>query len=573
MENVSLTTLNHTTLFPPVYENVRTSQGLVAHELAHQWFGDLLTCKDWSHVWLNEGFATFYDLLYTEHKDGKDEFFYRLYEGQKALLAQTNATKSIVWRKYEKPEQQFDTFAYGKGSFVLNMLRQQLGPDLYRQCIKTYVERHRFGNVVTDDLRAVIEELSGRSFDQFFDQWVYHAGFPVLDVDYSWDAQAKLAKISVRQTQAVNDNVVLFNFPLPVRFKSKSGTGTERAFQVKQRTEDFYVSLAEQPQIVRIDPTLSVLAKINFRPTPAMLHAMLADKSDAVGRFIACEQLGERKDREATAKLKETLNNDPYWGVRVKASQALRAIHSDESFAALAGSLKQTDARVRKQVVIDATGFFRPEAFDLALKVIGSEKNPDIVDAALRSLDAATNTNADAVLLRYINSDSWRQHLAEVAIKTAAAKDDPSFIEPIRRVLATRAAQFTTRGGFASCVRALAYLAREQTNKDSVRELLSSFANHPRQSFRVAALAALGTLRDERALPTLERFASAAKDSPERMAAEQSIQSIREGRKTATEVGELRRELQEVQKQSRELRKEFDMLKGRIDATPRATKR
>src|ERR1041385_2772419 len=106
-----------------------------------------------------------------------------------------------------------------KGSWVLRMLRAELGEDLYRRCIKTYLERHRFGNVTTEDLRAVIEELSGRSFDQFFDQWVYHAHHPELDVRYSWDEKAKLAKLSVRQTQRLGDNVLLFNFPLTLRVK------------------------------------------------------------------------------------------------------------------------------------------------------------------------------------------------------------------------------------------------------------------------------------------------------------------------------------------------------------------
>ncbi|HMJ91571.1 MAG TPA: M1 family aminopeptidase [Candidatus Acidoferrum sp.] len=573
MENTSLTTLNINTLFPPIYENVRSSQGLVAHELAHQWFGDLVTCKDWSHIWLNEGFATFYDLLFTEHKDGKDEFFYRLWEGQKALLAQTNMAKSIVWRKFNDPKEQFDGFAYGKGSYVLQMLRQQLGPELFRACVKTYVERHKFGSVVTDDLREVIEELSGRSFDQFFDQWVYHAGFPVLDVDYAWDEKTKLAKISVRQTQPVNENVVLFNFPLPVRFKTKSGATIERTLQVTQKSEDFYVPLTEQAQIVRIDPALSVLAKINYRPATVMLHAMLADKTDVVGRFLACEQLGERKDQASITKLKETLNKDGYWGVRVKASQALRAMNSDDSFAALTNATEQKDARMRKQLVTDVTAFFRPEAFDRALAVVQAEKNPDIVGVALRALDASNNTNARAALLRHLAADSWRQHLAETAITAMRAKDDPSFIEPIREVLSRKGNEFSGRGGFANVVNSLAFLAREQENKDSVRELLLGFANNPRESTRVGAIIALGTLRDERALPALERFASIAKNSPESAAAEKSIEAIRTDRKSSAEVGALRRELLELQKQSRDLRKEFDTLKSKLDATAKPVKK
>jgi aminopeptidase N len=566
MENTSLTTLNINTLFPPEFENVRTSQGLVAHELAHQWFGDLVTCKDWTHVWLNEGFATFYDLLYTEHKDGKDEFFYRLFEGQKPLLAQTNAAKSIVWRKYNNPTEQFDGFAYGKGSYVLHMLRQQLGPELFRQSIKTYVERHKFGNVVTDDLRAVVEEISGRSFDQFFDQWVYHTGFPTLDVDYAWDEKTKLAKISVRQTQPMSETVALFNFPLPLRFKTKSGV-VERTVQVTQKSEDFYVPLNQQPEIVRVDPTLGVLAKINYRPTTPMLHAMLADKSDVVGRFIACEQLAERKDAASITKLKEALNSDPYWGVRVKASQALRVINTDDSFAALSTSLQQKDARVRKQVVTDVTGAFRPEAFDRALAIVNSEKNPDIVAVALRALDASNNTNASNALLHALRSDSWRQHLAETAIVAMQAKNDPAFIEPIREVLEKHAYEFTGRGSFTQVAVSLASLAREQENKDSVRELLLRFTNNARESMRVGAITALGTLKDERALPALERFSAVAKNSPERTAAERSIEAIRDARKSGGEVGALRREMLELQKQSRELRKEFDTLKSKLDAT------
>src|SRR5207245_1885026 len=108
--------------------------------------------------------------------------------------------------------------------WVLHMLRSQLGDDLYRRCIRAYLERHRYGNVTTEDLRAVVEELSGRSFDQFFDQWLYHGGHPDLDVAYNWDEQAKVAKLSVRQTQKTGGDVLLFSVPLTVRFKGVPGT-------------------------------------------------------------------------------------------------------------------------------------------------------------------------------------------------------------------------------------------------------------------------------------------------------------------------------------------------------------
>ena len=181
MENTSLTTLTERSLFTAATENLRTSQGLVAHEMAHQWFGDLVTCKDWSDIWLNEGFATYYALLYDGHKNGADSMLYGAYQTARSILAVSNDVLPIVRRQYEDPNETFGYLAYQKGSFVLRMLRAQLGDNLYRRCIKTYLQRHQYGNVVTEDLAAVIEELSGRSYDQFFDQWVYHSHYPEVD--------------------------------------------------------------------------------------------------------------------------------------------------------------------------------------------------------------------------------------------------------------------------------------------------------------------------------------------------------------------------------------------------------
>jgi hypothetical protein len=242
----------------------------------------------------------------------------------------------------------------------------------------------------------------------------------------------------------------------------------------------------------------------------------------------------------------------------------LRAIHTDEAFDALVASLKQSDARVRRQVVADVTGFYRPEAFAQAQSVLQSEKNPDIIATALSAM-APLGTNARPTLVQYLNSDSWRQHLAETAMRTMRAQDDAFYIQPLREALQRRKAEFPSRSlsiGFDS----LAYLSREQENKDAARELIAGFVNDPRQHVQVAAIHALGTLRDDRALPVLERFAAAQKNSPVRTAAERAVDAVRSGRKAPAEVGDIRREVLELQKQNRELRKEFDAMKKKLEA-------
>ena len=367
-------------------ENIRSSQGLVAHEMAHQWFGDLVTCKDWSHIWLNEGFATFYALLYDEHKNGTDSMLYGLYSTARSIFAMTNDAKPIVSRKFDNPDAMFNYLPYQKGCFVLRMLRSQLGPDLYRRCIRTYLERHKFGNVVTEDLARVVEELSGRSYDQFFDQWVYHAHYPEIEAGYSWDEKNKMAKISIRQTQKTGDDVLLFNFPLAIAFKTSGGT-VEQTVTVKDKTQDFYFALDSAPRIVRLDPHLALLAKIDFHnlPTP-MLYAQLEDKEDVVGRLLAIDTLKDAKGHEAVEKLNHALNHDSFYGVRVEAARALQSIHDDESLNALLDSTKQDDARVRNQVMSRHRPILRRPRVGGRPPFACPERNPDVQAQSIRAL-------------------------------------------------------------------------------------------------------------------------------------------------------------------------------------------
>jgi aminopeptidase N len=139
MENTSCTTLTDSTLFTNATENIRNSEGLVAHEMAHQWFGDLVTCKDWSQIWLNESFATYYETLYNEHKNGRDNMLYELYGRARQITGITNDVNAIVRRNFDNSHEMFGYLAYQKGGWVLHMLRSQLGPDLYRRCINTYL--------------------------------------------------------------------------------------------------------------------------------------------------------------------------------------------------------------------------------------------------------------------------------------------------------------------------------------------------------------------------------------------------------------------------------------------------
>ncbi|HEU0039288.1 MAG TPA: M1 family aminopeptidase, partial [Verrucomicrobiae bacterium] len=565
MENTSATTLTDTTLFTDATENIRSSEGLVSHELAHQWFGDYVTCKDWSQIWLNEGAATYYSQLYAGHKHGRDAMLYSLYGTARTILGRTNASRAIVERRYDDPGELFSYLAYDKGGWVLHMLRAQLGEALYRRSIKTYLERHALGSVVTEDLNSVIEELSGRSFDQFFDQWVYHGGQPELEVAYSWDARDKLAKLSLKQNQRIGDDVFLFTFPLTVRFKTKAGA-VDKAVTVKQKAEDFYFALEEAPTSVRIDPEYTLLARVKFDPPAAMLDTQLEDAADVIGRLLAIELLSNRRDKESVAKLKKTLNHDPFYGVRVEAAKALRTIHNDEALDALLASTHQADARVRGQVIAEAAKFYHEKVFTGEIASLGGEKNPEIQAEAIEALGAYAKPEVRETLLRFLNSTSYRNSLANAAVRALRTANDPAYIEPLRENLKEHESAYTSRG-FANALEALASLARDRDDRrDGVREFLLGYVNHPRRTIRLGAINALGALEDSRAVPVLEKYSLALKGSPEQSAAANALRRIAATRRAVEGLGDLRNTVLDLQKANGELRRDLKTLEKKLDA-------
>jgi len=563
MENTSATTLTDSTLFTGATENLHDSEELVAHEMAHQWFGDLVTCEDWSQIWLNEGFATYYASLYHGHKNGQDAMLYEFYGRTRQITGIMDDVNSIVRRNYDNTSEMFGYLSYPKGSWVLRMLRAQLGDDLYRRCIKTYLERHDHANVTTEDLRAVVEELSGNTYDQFFDQWLYHAHHPELDVHYSWDEKTKLAKLSIRQTQKVSDSVLLFNFPWTIRFKGPFGTA-DRAIRVKQKEEDFYFPLASAPEIVRLDPGYTLLAKVNFEPPTAMVKAELADATDVIGRLLAIERYAGQQNEDAVAELKQALNRDAFFGVRLESARALRAIHSEPALAALLASTNQPDARVREQVYAAIAGFYDPQAQAAEMAMLAQERNPDIQSIAIRELGTYPQMD-HAVLTQYLNSTSYHNELAEAAMAAIRAQDDPAWVEPLRQNLRQREADYPSRG-FARGLNTVAYLARDESDRSGVEEFLLGYTNSKKEPVRLGAIEALGVLGDPRASAALEKFALADRSVREQSAAASALEAIENFHRPVEGLGSLRKDFLDLQKENRQLRKDFNALQKQFDA-------
>lgn len=568
MENTSMTTLGHRTVPSSETESIRASRvrTLDSHELAHQWFGNYVTCKDWSHLWLNEGFATFYSYLYEGHRFGRDALLYKMYRDAKGrVLTRGDDRRPIVFNQYKKPFDQFDYRAYPKGSWVLHMLRSQLGEELYRNCIRTYLERHALTSVTSPDLSKVIEDISGRSFDRFFDQWVYHARHPSLKVKYKWHADRKLAHVSVEQTHKTDDDVLLFEFPTSLRFVV-DGQAVDHAIVVDKAEQDYYVPLAAEPKVVRFDPDYSVLADVEFKKPDKMLMAQLENGGDVIGRVLALHQLAERKTSAAVEAIGRRLASDSFFGVRVEAAKALRKIGRADALKQLEHALTNDEARVRMQVVESIGEFRRSRAKELLVQVVRQERNPAIGAAAIRALGGYRDADAKQVVAEMLRSNSFRNELAEAAIDALGRMEDPSQRVALMNALNERSDDLTSRG-LGEGLKTLAKISRglntEDPGRPEVERFLRGYVESPKWPIRLAAIESLGVLGDTRSVGLLESLKRDTSGDRTASTAEEALKKLRsKASAVPSELAELRKKVDSLEAESEKQRQEIDELKA-----------
>lgn len=556
MENTSCSFMAGSMLFPEAVGKLDSLHGLDAHELAHQWFGDLITCRDWSHLWLNEGFASYYTLLYEEEKNGRGGFLAGLHKAADRVIGSKDR-RPIVWRDYGDPMQQFDSRAYPKGAWVLHMIRSQLGKPLYQKAIRLYIERHRNGIVATDDLQEIFEEVSGLSFDQFFDQWVHHGGVPELKAEYAWDAETKQAKVTIRQTQKVDSEVLLFRLPLPVRFTVPAeGKTTARDFSVtvSKAEETFYFNLPAQPDMVSLDPELTILAKWDFIPPAPLLKNQL--KADFECRWRAVESLAARKDDATAKQLGEIAAQDAHHEIRIEAIQALAKTGTPAARALLIAQLTQPDERVRLAAVDAVADQYHPESHAALVALSATEQNPGITAKIVGSFAAWPQQD----LVPWLKVRSYHEMVALAAVKALQGQNRVEAVPAIREWLSQAGAGLNQKA-LGPVLDTIAYLSRD-TKDPEIQPFLAAYLADHRKAVRTAAARALGQLADPRSLAPLRALASVKRD-PASAEAEAAIAKIEASLTAPVQTQAAWRKVDDLTQKTEELQKKLEKLESR----------
>ena len=426
MENISATTQTDNMIHDARTELDANSDGLQSHELAHQWFGDYVTCRDWSDIWLNESFATYFQAMWDEHKLGGDDFLYSdVKANQDAYLAAWNQgnRRPIVTKNYADPDAVFDTYAYPRGGAVLHMLRQTLGEDNWWKAINYYLNKYANQPVETEQFRIAIEESTGQAMDWFFDEWLYKMGHPIFRVTQDYDPASKTLKLSVEQLQTIDTTsqfpqVALFQMPVNVEISTASGSRVERLQILPKKQQSFSLAVDSKPLLVNFDYHGTLIKELEFSKTTEELTYQLTRDDDVLGRVWALSQLQDRVTASASeterlqiaTELTKALTQDKFWGVRANAAVALAGVKLPSVRNALIAATSDGDARVRVRAVTSLASSKDPALAALYVKLL-TDKSYAVIKAAAAALGDTRSPDAYSALIKELDTPSWRDNI------------------------------------------------------------------------------------------------------------------------------------------------------------------
>lgn len=502
MENTSATTLATSELVhPQLAAEMRIgSDDVYSHELAHQWFGDLVTCKDWANLWLNEGFATYFEHYWMEQHYGADDAAYEFWRDGSGWFRQRRLFPVPIVTRNFTDSIEYEGNIYTKGGWVLKMLREQLGDENFFAGLHNYLQTNRGQNVVTADLQKAIEQATSVNVDKFFLQWVYRAGAPEFEVSYMYDDVAHQVKMDVKQTQKVEGLVGLFDVPVDVEITTSSGRKTF-PIEVSEASQSFSFPADSVPLMVLFDKGDKILKTAEFKKDASMLIYQLKNAETVPDRADAALALGAfGASPDTIAALADAAQHDPFWGIRVEALRTLGRIGGAAAEQPILAEMRDDKPWVR-DVAVAQLGRFSDDG-SLAPTLAGiaaNDKAYRVRAAALESLGEIKGPNVYDILVAAVRSDSPDDTLRNAALGALGTLADPRAVPILMewsapgKPLQSRSAAISSVAGF------------DKKNKEITKALIS-YLSEPRFDLRLSVALALARRGDADAIVPLQNL-------------------------------------------------------------------
>ena len=426
MENLSATTLTDRTLHDEIAHLDYQSEPLVCHEMAHQWFGDYVTCRDWSQAWLNEGFATYIALIYREKLKGKDEFLVDVENTKDVYLREFagNYSRPIVERKYKEPEELFDRHLYQKASLFLRYLNYYLGDKVFWQGVKEYLENNKMSGVTTYDFRKALSNVSGFSLEVLYHQFLEEPGHPEFNVEES----VSRGKVQVKITQSGR----IFNLRVPARLYI-----ADKSEEQEIHIEDKLTRLEFDRKDFKgfsLDPESKVLGTITCQRPRESSRFLLRNGESVIERARAARELGNFGLSEISF-LFDSFELEKFWYVKGKIAEAISKIGGKRASTAVRKMLEDSDYKVRREVAKSVANLSDDKLLDKLTEMFGSEDGYSLRANLLMSAQKIGKDKSKDLLLKGLETESYDSLIRVASINALGDLADITTIGTVKKYL------------------------------------------------------------------------------------------------------------------------------------------
>jgi len=367
-------------------------ESTVAHELFHQWFGDLVTAESWSNLTVNESFADYSQLLWLEYKYGADEAGFENFNEMNQYLGRPGErSKDLVRFYYADKEDMFDLVSYQKGGRVLHMLRNFVGDDAFFKSLNEYLTANKFGNGSAVKLRLAFEKVTGKDLNWFFNQWYFGSGNPKLEISYGYDVPTQTSKVYIKQTQA-GDKL----FKLPVAIDIYNGSNKKRyTIWAENKADTFSFPVSSKPDLVNVNADKIILAEIKDDKTLAEYIHQYTYAGKYLDRREALEFAAKNTSDAAAYNLLFKALSDPYYRIRLRAMNNFGTAKLDAATISKIESIAKTDDhRVARAAAIDALAKLKDNSYkDFFVQAI-KDSSYTVAGAALEALGGIDGNEA-----------------------------------------------------------------------------------------------------------------------------------------------------------------------------------
>jgi aminopeptidase N len=506
------------------YHDIWTVEGIVSHELAHHWFGNNVTCRNLSFIWLNESFATFCQFLWDQEYFGKNMYNQDLIEAFDRYLNYVNEKHIIRPLEYQFFDTPSDIYneehTYLKGALILNLLRNYLGDDIFFRALAGYLEQYEFSNVESSDFRITMEELTGENLSWFFDDWIYGAGHPVFEVSYDYFPNRNLIELTVQQVQPRVEGQDLFSIPVEIEVVVER---EEEIYQIwiEKEIEHYLFDCNSKPLMVSFDGGRNIPAEIRFdKPIGELIYQIRND--DLPGQIRALRQITDHfPGRDETASIISEILSDPelFWGLKAAAARNLGSLNHSDVNNLIQIALSQPDYHIRKAVVLALADMDSKFAEKTLMQVIENDIQKDVVGTAIVALSKVNPERNIEYITKQIEQPSWYNEITIACLKAFENISDERNVPYIKKFTAERYNQF---------VREVALFAWKNSapQDDELHSTLMKILDFAPFGVQLPAIELLGDLRVEKAKPVLENIVNNSGDIHFRNAASIALEKI-----------------------------------------------